>query len=207
MKKFLSIAFLAAGLFFAGQVNAQHVHVGYSPESWSGSKTVDLNSFFIGVDYNMPVSGALNLAVGGQLRYGNESGESNFYGLGSGKHTTTLVGVEVPILLNYSFSPNKDLSFTLFAGPKLSYYVVGTTKYEGNVLGILGGSSEVEWFKNDGLDLNLKPFNVSATFGLAIGFQKIQLFGGYNYGLLDVDNNDDTETNINGPFFGLGFSL
>ena len=207
MKKFFTIAILTASLLFAGQVSAQHIHAGYSPEVWAtGSNSVNLNSFFLGVDYNMPVSGALNLSVGGQLRYGTESGESSFYGLASSKHTTTLVGVDVPLLFNYTIAPSSQISFTLFAGPKLSYTFMGKTKYEGNVVGI-SGTSESDWFANNAGDLNLKPFNVSATFGLALGFQQFQLFGGYNYGLLDVDNSDNSTTKISGPFFGIGFNL
>lgn len=209
MKKVFTIAIFSALLLFAGKSNAQMgVHFGYAPDSWaSENTTTDLNSFFLGVEDNFVLSGDLNLMVGLGLRYGTKSGSGSFYGLASGQHTITLVGLDIPVLFNYNFKLGSNVSLGLFAGPKLSYSFVGKTKYEGNVLGLVSGSSEVEWFDDKAGALNLKPFNLSATFGLAVSYNQFRVFGGYNYGLLDVDNSDNTKTTVSGLFVGLGINL
>ena len=206
MKKIFAMVAVAAGLLFAGNANAQmSLHFGYSPEAWANeNSTTEVNSIFVGVHQNVPLASGLNVMVGGQLRFGFESGESNFYGIASAKHSTTLIGVDVPLLLNYSLGLTNDIKLTLFAGPKVSFGIMGKTKFEGNVVGI-GGNGESDWY--DANDLNLNRFNLSGTFGLALGFQQFSLYGGYNYGLLDMDNNDNTKTTISGLFFGLGMAL
>lgn len=209
MKKILAFTILSAALLFAGNSYAQlGIHAGYAPDSWANENTTtDINSFFVGVDNNIVLTGDLRLLVGAGLRYGTESGNSSLYGIASGQHTTTLIGVDVPVLLNYSFNLSGDLSLGLFAGAKLNYAISGKTKYEGNVLGLVSGSTEVEWFGDENGALNLNPLNLSATFGLALNFRQFRLYGGYNYGLLDVDNNDNTKTTVSGPFFGVGIQL
>ena len=206
MKKIFAMVAVAAGLLFAGNANAQmSVYFGYSPESWTNeNSTTSMNSIFVGAGQNVPLSGALNAMIGAQLRCGFATEEGSFYGLASGKKTTTLIGVDVPVLLNYSLNLASDLKLTLFAGPKVNLGIVGKDKV---VLNTIVGNGEYEhnWYDAD--DLNLNRFNVSATFGLALGLQQFNLFGGYNYGLLDMDNNDNTKTTISGLFFGLGMAL
>lgn len=209
MKKIFAITILAAAILLAGKSNAQlGIHLGYAPEAWANeNNTTNVSSFFLGVDDNITLSGDLKLCVGAGVRYGTESGSTSLYGIASSKHTTTLIGIDVPVLFNYSLRLNSDLSLGLFVGPKLTYTLSGVTKYEGNVLGLVGGDTEVNWFDDEAGDLNYKPLNVSATVGLALNFRQFRLYGGYNYGLLDVDNNDNTKTSVSGPFFGIGLNL
>ncbi len=178
MKKVFTITILSAMLLFAGKSNAQMgVHLGFAPESWANENNT--------TDVNSFFVGVEdNLVL-----------------------TITLVGLDIPVLFNYNFKLGSNVSLGLFAGPKLSYSFVGKTKYEGNVLGLVSGSSEVEWFDDKAGALNLKPFNLSATFGLAISYNQFRIYGGYNYGLLDVDNNDNIKTTVSGPFFGIGMNL
>ena len=211
MKKLFAMVAVATALLFAGNVNAQTgVHIGYSPETWTtvdnngNSSTLELTTVFAGVDYDVPITGGLNLNIGGQLRYGTESGEQSFYGLASGKHTTTLVGVDVPLLFNYGLDLG-SLRLTFFAGPKVSFGVLAKTKYEQTVAFLGSSTNEVDWYNADGMNRN--RLNVSGTFGLALGFQQFRLFGGYNYGFLDMDNSSNTKTTIGGVFFGLGMTL
>jgi len=208
MKRLIFIAILSAGILFAGKANAQTgIHLGYSPEVWANeSNSQTLSSFFVGVDHNLTLTGDLKLNVGGQLRYGTESGSSSLWGIASGKHTSTVIGLDVPVLFNYGIHLGKDLTLGIFAGPKFTYNISGKTHYEGNVLG-LGGSSDVEWFNNKSTSLNYKPFNAAVMGGVSLDFRQFRLFGGYSYGLTDVDNNDNNSTKVGGPFFGLGFML
>ncbi len=197
---------LSAALLIAGKATAQvGVHAGYSPETWAiGDNNVEFTTIFAGVDYNMPISGGLNVMLGGQLRYSTESKASNVLGVASGSHTTTLLGIDIPVLLNYGINLSGDLGLTLFAGPKVSFALSGVTKREGNVLGV-SASTETEWFDEDGYNYN--PLDLSVTLGLAFTYQQFRLFGGYNYGLLDRDNNSNAETKVSGLFFGAGIGL
>lgn len=206
MKKTLVVFALFVGILFAGKASAQvSFHVGFTPEEWSvNSSTSTLNSFFVGGTYDLNLSGALDLAIGAQLRYGTATGSSSVWGVVGAKYTSTLVGLDIPVLLNYSIKLSGDLGLTLFAGPKLTYNFSGKTKYEGNVLGF-GGSTELNWFdQNQG---NLKPFNAALMGGVALNFKQFRLFGGYSYGLTDVDNNSNTTSTVSGPFVGLGMNL
>ncbi len=208
MKKFFTIAILTASLLFAGQVSAQHIHAGYSPENCGFARGYHINSFFLGADYNIPVIDNLNLSIGGQLRYGTETSNFNYTGLvGTGilpQHTMTLFGIDVPLLFNYTIHPSSQLGFTLFAGPKFSYTFIGKTIFEGSF-----EKFDDEWFSDEytWYNIYLKPFNVSATFGLSIGFQQFQLFGGYNYGLFNINKYDNTSRKTSGPFVGIGLDL
>lgn len=208
MKRFIIIAILSAGILFAGKANAQTgIHLGYSPEAWaSENSSLTLSSIFVGANHNLTLTGDLKLNIGGQLRYGTESGSSSLWGIASGKHTTTIIGLDVPVLFNYGLHLNKDLTLAIFAGPKFTFNLSGKTHYEGSVLG-LGGSSDLEWFGDKSTSLNYKPFNAAVVGGLSLNFQKFRLFGGYSYGLTDVDNSNNTATKVGGPFFGLGYSL
>lgn len=210
MKKIFAFATLVAALLFAGNANAQlGIHVGYSPETWStdnnGTTTdLQLNSFIAGVDYNVPVTGNLMFNLGGQLRYGTESGEGSFYGLAASKHTTTLLGLDVPLFFNYTFTLSGDLKMTVLAGAKASYGFMGKTKYEGNVLGF-SGNSEDDWYDANGMNRN--RFNLSGITGVVFSFNQFRLFYDFSWGFLDMDNNDNTKTTISSMNFGLGIEL
>lgn len=210
MKKGLIIAVLAIGVLFVGKANAQiNVHAGFTPEAWTSTynnnvSTTTLNSFFVGGTYNLNLSGDLNLAIGGQLRYGTKTGtESVLGGFASGKSTTTVIGLDIPILLNYTLKLSSDLGLTIFAGPKVTYNFVGKTVSEASVAGI-SGSSTYNWFDDNG---NYKPFNAAIAGGASLNFKQFRLFGGYSYGLTDSDKSDSYKTTVGGPFFGLGMSL
>ncbi len=210
MKKIFAFAAVAAALLFAGNANAQlAVHAGYSPETWTtvnngNTKALSVNSFIAGVDYNMPVTGKLMFNAGAQLRYGTESSESSYYGIAASKHTTTLIGLDVPLLFNFSFTLTGDLKMAVFAGPKASIGLSGKTKYEGNFLGI-SGNTEDDWY--DVNSLNRNRFNLSGATGVVFAFNQFHLFYDYSWGILDLDNNDNSKTTCSNMNFGIGIEF
>ena len=210
MKKIFAFAILSAAILLAGKSNAQlGIHVGYSPEAWGTTDDItELNSFFVGIEDNFTLSGDLKLAIGVGARYGTKNGNGSLFGgIVNGKYSTTLVGVDVPVLFNYSLHLSRDLSLGVFAGPKVTYTLSGTTHCENSIVGITLPSGDIDWFGDATLDRNYKQLNVSGTVGLAINYRQYRLFGGYNYGLLDIDNNDNTKTTVGGLFFGIGMTL
>ncbi len=210
MKKFFAFAIFAAALLLAGKSNAQlGIHVGYSPETWgTADDPTELNSFFVGVEDNFTLSGDLKLAIGVGARYGTKSGNGNIFGgVVNGEYATTLVGIDVPVLFNYTLHLSKDLSLSVFVGPKVTYTLSGNTHWKSSIAGILNPEGDIDWFGTTGLDRNYKQLNVSGTAGVSINYHQYRLFGGYNYGLLDIDNNDNTKTTVNGLYFGVGMLL
>lgn len=188
---------VAAGLLFAGNANAQvAIHAGYSPEQWANENhTTDFHSYFLGVDFLVPIVADLNVSVGFQGRWSTESGEDSQFVFDT-NHRTNVVGVEIPVLLNYRFKLTDELSITPFVGPKFAYYIKGRTR----------NSSDhpiYEWFDEENEASRMNRFNVSATMGVAFSFTHFHLYGGYNTGLSDMDNNERTKTVIGGPFVGL----
>lgn len=208
MKKIFAMVAVAAGLLFAGNANAQlGIHLGYSPETWTtGDNTDDINGIFAGVDYNMSLTGDLNLNIGGQVRYNSKS-SSTTVGSGSLSQTTkidnTQILLDIPVLLNYGFNLTGDLKLSVFAGATLSYAFVGQTKT--TLSGIINSESDPSsWYGDNG---NYNPLNLSGTFGLCFSYQQFRLFGGYNMGLMDINKSDNSTTKTSGLFFGLGMAL
>lgn len=210
MKKVFAFMTLAAALLFAGNANAQlSVNVGYAPmtktvDNNGNTSSTDYPGFFGGINYNTNLTGDLNLSIGGQVRFITKTETSSFYGLANSKNTTTLINLEVPVLFNYGLNLSRELKLSVFAGAVFGYGLSGQTKFEGSIAG-LGGNSTVDWYDENGI-VNLKRFNVSGTFGLALTYNQFRLFGGYDLGLVDIDN-ANTTTKTNGIFFGIGMNL
>ena len=209
MKKIFAMVAVAAGLLFAGNANAQMgVHFGYTPETWTtGDNSSDLTGLFVGVDYNLPLTGELKLNVGGQLRYNSHSESTTGSVLGVSqtvKVAHTQILLDVPVLLNYGFNLTGDLRMAVFAGATVSYAFVGQTKttITGSVVNT--DPDPVSWYGDNG---SYNPLNLSGTFGLCFSYQQFRLFGGYNMGLMDLDKNDNTTTKTSGLFVGLGMAL
>ena len=212
MKKIISIMAVTAVMLFAGMANAQtRLNVGYAPQTFTttysngGEKTFDLNGFFVGASYNTNLTGDLNVSVGVDFRYNTKSdknGGSLFGVSASTEVTKTQMLVEVPVLLNYGLKLNKDLCVSAFAGPTFSMAFSGKTTTSGAVAS-WGGSSEYDWYS----DGNWNQFDIALTFGLDLGIQKYHFFGGYNMGLLNLTDADNTTIKTKGWFVGLGYDF
>lgn len=200
MKKIYVLVAFVATMLFASNANAQvGIHVGYAPESWSNENTtIDVNSYFAGLDFMVPVWQDLNLFVGGHFLWCTDRGDDNRFVFDT-NHSTNVIGVEIPVLLNYSFKIDENFKITPFAGPKFSYYIKGRTRDE-------SGHPLYEWFDEDN-NSKMNHFNISAALGVAFSYQHFHLYGGYSLGLYDMDQNDATKTTVGGPFFGLALGF
>lgn len=219
MKKVFAFAF--AVLMFAGMANAQlGVNVGYAPQTYtstytngsnSNTTTSNMSGFFAGVNYNTTLTGDLNISVGLQGRF-NTSSDTIAAGVGSlagasvENHYSQLL-VDVPVLFNYGLKLTDAVKVSVFAGPTISYALSGKTKTVTSVT-LLGNTntneSESDWY---GDNSNRKKLDVSATVGLALTYNKVRLFGGYNMGLLNLTSADNTTLKASNVFFGLGYAL
>ena len=166
-----------------------------------------MDGFFAGVDYNSALSRDLGLSVGLHLRYNTHTDKSGASLLGitlSGKATSTQLLLDVPVLFNYSFHAGA-LRITPFAGPTLSYAISGKTEFEGTV-SFLGTSSNVYDWYNDNSDR--RRLDVSLTFGISATYNNIvRLFGGYNLGLMNTTEANNTTLKGSNWFVGAGILL
>ncbi len=218
MKKVLTFA--AAIVLFAGIANAQlGVNVGYAPQTWTrtytngnntNTTTSSMTGFFAGVNYNVPLSGDLNVSVGLQGRFntGSDTTALNVVVAGASveNHKSQLL-LDVPVLFNYGFSLGSAAKLSVFAGPTISYALSGKTKTITTVTA-LGNTtkdeSESNWY---GDNSNLKKLDISATLGVVLSYNQLRFFGGYNMGLLNLTTADNTTLKASNIFFGVGYAL
>lgn len=216
MKKIFGFVAVAAALLVAGNANAQMgIHVGYAPQTYLGTTTttilgttvtahdtMSMSGFFAGVDYNVNLSGDLNVNVGAQVRYNTNSEEATVLGVTS-KGVYTQMLIDVPILFNYGLELSNDLKLSIFAGPTVIFGMSGKTTTTVTVAGT-STTSEDDWY---GDNANLKQLDLAVTAGAALTFSDIRLFGGYNMGLLNTGNADGFTRKGNNFFVGIGYNL
>ncbi|MCR5822315.1 MAG: PorT family protein [Bacteroidales bacterium] len=222
MKKVFAFVAVAAALLVAGKANAQiGIHAGYAPQTYLSKYTTGNNTytdttkmggFFVGADYNVNLSGDLNVSVGLQARYNtaSDSVSASLFGLASGKvkRTNAQILVDVPILFNYGFNLTNDLKLSVFLGPTISYALSGKTTVvtSANVAGFGGSNTnEINWYKAD--EGNMNAFDLSGTIGVNLDFNGIRFFGGYNMGLMNLSKEDNTTMKGSNIFVGVGYTL
>ena len=220
MKKTLAIVACAVAMLLAGKVNAQlGINVGYAPVTLStavtsGNTTTktssEMNGFFAGVTYNYGINKDLGVAFGLQGRYNTKTstGSANFVVIsGNDKSTTTQILLDVPVLVNYSLPLGSSAKLTAFVGPTFSFAVYGNTHVTTTTT-ILGNTSTSE---NDyamyGDNSTNNRLDITAAFGLQFQYSDFRLFGGYRFGLTDLNTNDNVKTTSSGLFVGLGYNL
>lgn len=219
MKKVFAI--LAATVLFAGIASAQlGINVGYAPQTYkstytSGSSsttsTTNMNGFFAGVNYNINLTGDLNVSVGADVRYNTKSdttaGSLGTIVGGSVKNNHTQMLVDVPVLFNYGLRLTDALKISVFLGPTFSYALSGNTHTTTTVT-LLGNTSTSEsdnnWY---GDNTNLKKLDLGGTIGVNVQYNDFRLFGGYNMGLLNTTSADNTVRKSSNYFFGIGYCL
>ncbi|MBR5092283.1 MAG: PorT family protein [Bacteroidales bacterium] len=220
MKKELTIIALAAAMLAAGTANAQlGINAGYAPvtitnATTSGNSTttttVDMDGFFAGVNYNLNLSGELGLSFGLQGHFNTKTskGSADYIVIsGNDEATTTQVLLDVPVLANYSLALGSSAKLSLFAGPTISYALSGNTHVKSTTT-LLGNTSTTETdYDMYGDNSNSERLDLSATFGVALIYNDFRLFGGYRFGLLDLDQRDNVKSTTGGLFFGLGYAL
>lgn len=203
-------AFVAATVLFAGMASAQlGINVGYAPQTYTESSDGllpnSMNGFFAGVNYNINLTGDLGVSLGVQYRLNTaeETGTVLGYTVGTAKYTQSLV--DVPILFNYGLKLTDALKLSVFVGPTVSFALSGNTNISGSPLGILDGDND--WYDANS---NLNKLDISGTVGVNIQYNAFRLFGGYNYGLLDLGkdgSNTTYDVKASNWFVGIGYSL
>lgn len=197
MKRFIAIVAFVAAMFVAGNAQAQlSVRFGYAPETFSYNNSSDnYNGFFVGVHNNFDLKSGLQFSLGVQGRMNMKSAKDPYV---NETVKSTQMLVDVPITLNYSLAFGQNVKVTPFVGPMVSFALSGKTKSSGLV------NNTDDWYDNNS---NLSRFNLSVLGGVNIKYVRLNLFGGYQMGLLDLNKSDNSTLKTSGFFVGLGYDL
>lgn len=210
MKKLIAIVAFVAALFVAGNAQAQlSVRAGYAPETLTSSynnysESDGFTGFFAGVYNNFDLKSGLGLTAGIQGRMNMRTDEEKEGTITVTAKTRQLL-LDVPIALNYSIAFGSNVKVTPFVGPMVSFGLSAKTTAKGSE-SITGYSVEetIDWYGDDAI---LKRFNLSVMGGVNLKYVRLNLFGGYMKGLLDIDTESNLTTKTSGFFIGLGYDL
>lgn len=123
------------------------------------------------------------------------------------KIKTTQILLDVPLLFNYSLPLGSKAKLSAFVGPTFSLAVYGNTHVTTTTT-VLGSSSTSEKdYDMYGDDSENNRFDIAAAFGLQFQYDVFRLFGGYRFGLMDLNSNDNIKTKSAGFFVGLGYTF
>lgn len=205
-------AFVAATVLFAGMASAQlGLNLGFAPQTYkstvtsgstSSTNTLNLNGFFVGVNYNINLTGDLGVSLGVNYRMNMGSEETTVLGV-TAKDTYNQNLVDVPILFNYGLKLSDALKLSVFAGPTINFALSGKTTSTYTLLGT-ETTTETDWY---GDNTDMKKLDLGATVGVNLQYNGVRFFGGYNLGLLNTYDDDNVTRKGSNWFIGLGYSL
>lgn len=137
-----------------------------------------LTSFNAGVFAEFPLTQGISIMP--ELNFSRKGSEVEESVLGETyKAKFKLSYLEVPVLLKFNVTPN----FNLHAGPYFAYLLDAKTDIENSA------GENIETFNYDTDDFDKTDFGLSA--GLGFDFNSFGIGARYNYGLSDIDNNDN----------------
>ena len=209
MKKLIAIAAFVAAMCVAGNAQAQlSVRFGYAPETftrtYNSTTTENYNGFFFGVHNNFTLKSGLGLTLGVQGRMNMKTEKES---LGTITNTTKdrQLLIDVPIALNYSIAFGPNVKITPFVGPMVSFALSGktTTTQHGDITGA-NLVETLDWYGDNAI---MKRLNLAVMGGVNLKYVRLNLFAGYQMGLLDIDTFNNATTKTSGFFVGLGYDL
>ncbi len=159
--------------------------------------------FYAGASYNIPFSTHWGIAPGLYFSYAGKSEEKTTAGT---KYTDVvdMMDLNIPILFNFKWDFTSSFGIMAFVGPNFRYGLSykETYKYGDNFADFV----ITPYKKADGAD---KPawsrFDLGVNFGAGVHFNAFRIEVGYNFGLLDIDNDKNYTVNSNHVFVGVGF--
>ena len=212
MKKVFAI--LAATMLFAGMASAQvSINAGLATQAktFTGNVPVfgtytdrdtNMTGFFLGVSYNLPITGGLSVAPG---IYYQRLGHNTSTDMAiTTLHTKSIEqAVAIPILFNYGFELSDGVKLFGFVGPNVTY---GLTKTFTAWL----GDNEPEDPTTDyygGDNPSHSQLNVFGTIGAGLQYHSLRLQLGYQMGFMDRTKSENTTEKVNNFFVGVGYAL
>ena len=229
MKKIFAIVLSAAALLMGAEAYAQ-LSVG---AGWLNSteretyKTNDpektnLNGFYAGGQYNLPIVGGLSVAPGlyASMLFGKASDGASGYGATlSGEAKYSELALNVPVNLNYAITVG-DFKVFAYVGPIFQYGLMSKTvgSLSGSFLGISASTGDITINEYTGKITNSKgdsadsdpsrnPFNVYIGGGAGIQAGNFQVILGYDHSLTNITKVDDTKLTRSEIKIGVGYAF
>lgn len=233
MKKVFTFVAVAAAMLVAGTASAQlSVNAGYlNSTAKYHSETTVLNTttnrdtsmtvgggFFVGGSYNVELMGGLGVAPGIYFDMLSKKDETKVGGVTS-TTTTTLMDINIPILLNYKLSFGDDFAIFAFAGPDVVFGLSAKSKNVTKIEGVSGeNTTESDMYKkeNGANKPALTRLDMGLMFGAGVQFTNFRVELGYELGLLNRLGEKETSSTgyswkgsekFNRFFVGVGYAF
>ena len=232
MKKIFAIVLVAA-LMLAGTNAFAQLSVGAgwlnSTETVKSgnsdpSKT-NLNGFYVGGQYNLPIVSGLGIAPGLYVSgiFAKLTDSAAAYGLtGNQTATSREFDLNVPVNVNYAFEIGRDFKVFVYAGPVFQLGIVSKASYEASLsaggLGLSTGKYTTDNYS--GKTYNAKneevgqhdggyqnPFNIYVGGGAGIQSGAFQVIIGYDHSLLNFSKNSNETASRSQIKLGVGYAF
>ena len=208
MKKVFAIA--AALLLIGTTAFAQSFGAGYVQSTKTdGSSSVAANGFYAGFGYTAKFAPgiALNPGIYYEFLTNSSAGSVGIPGLAtvSGNSKTTEHYVNVPLHLSFSYSFAPTFKLFVYGGPTASIGIASNTKSTTSTSTIIGSGSSTSTNDNYASG-NYSRFDILAGGGIgAEVLKKIRINVGYDFGLLDRDNSENSSLKRNRLTAGVAY--
>lgn len=188
------------------------------------SKT-NLNGFYVGGQYNLPIVSGLGIAPGLYVSgiFAKVNNSDSAYGLsGSANVSSREFDLNVPVNVNYAFEIGRDFKVFVYAGPVFQLGIVSKASYEASLsaggLGLSTGKYTTDNYS--GKTYNAKneevgqhdggyqnPFNIYVGGGAGIQSGAFQVIIGYDHSLLNFSKNSNETASRSQIKLGVGYAF
>ena len=188
------------------------------------SKT-NLNGFYVGGQYNLPIVAGLGVAPGLYVSgiFAKVNNSDSAYGVsGSTNASSREFDLNVPVNVNYAFEIGGDFKVFVYAGPVFQLGIVSKASYEASLsaggLGVSTGKYTTDNYS--GKTYNAKneevgqhdggyqnPFNIYLGGGAGIQAGAFQVIIGYDHSLLNFSKNSNETASRSQIKLGVGYAF
>lgn len=158
------------------------IEIGYNnPAQYaSGKSSTYFNGLKVGLTTELPLKNNFSLLSGVLYNLVYSDKLQNYPGATSVNYLSYAHFINVPVHLIYNLPVSKELKFSVFGGPTLNY---GISQTQG-IISTYSGITTT--YTNDMYKSTLNQLDVQLGVGLSVQWNKYQLKGGYDYGLLNI---------------------
>lgn len=186
MKKIITI--LVAALAATSAFAQLDFGAGYLNNTWKQtllghSNSEALNGFYVGADYTVTKLGPINVTPGAYLAYSAKSKDG---------YKVDMFALDIPVNFSFGIDFSNDFRGFIYAGPTFEIGLSAQGKEE---------SISVDLYKDA-----MKRFDIKLGGGIGVDINKlIRVTVGYNAGLLNLCQDDDTNWKFNQIHFGVAY--
>ena len=213
MKKFFAIV-LGAALMLSGTNAFAQFSAGAgwlnstekAVDNNGNSEKANLNGFYAGGQYKLPIVGGLSVAPGlyASMLFASGSG-SALWGLLQGNAKYTELAINVPVNFAYTIEIG-DFEVFAYLGPNFQYAIMGKLETTDN---IAGGAATLQNAKDlySGDNKTHNPFNIYLGGGAGFQAGNIQVILGYDHSLTNMSSQDKTQVSRSQIKIGVGYAF